>query len=88
MQNITTDQLSKKLDHKMLGFLKVMENKKISIELQLPQSIKIYNIFYPNPLQKAFKDLLTNQVNKTLPLVIIINEEDWKVEDILDTRSY
>ncbi len=49
-RNITTDRPSKKLDHKILGFFEVIENKGVFVELQLPQSIKIYNIFHPNLL--------------------------------------
>lgn len=32
--------------------------------------------------------LLTNQVNKPLPLFIINNEKKWEVKDILDTKNY
>ena len=87
-RNITTDRPSKKLDHKMLGPFKVIGNKGVSVELQLPQSMKIHNIFHPNLLRKASTDPLTNQVNEPPPPVIINNEEEWEVEDILDARSY
>ncbi len=72
----------------MLGPFEVIRNKGVSVELQLPQSMKIHNVFHPNLLQKALTDLMTNQVNKPPPLVIINNEEDWEVEDILDVRSH
>ncbi len=52
-RNITTDQPFKKLDHKKLGLFKVIRNKRVSIELQLPQSMKIYNVFHSNLLRKA-----------------------------------
>ena len=32
-KNISTDQLSKKLDYKIIGFFKVIKKKGISIEL-------------------------------------------------------
>ena len=47
-KNITINQLSKKLDYKMLGFFKVIENKKVSIKLQLLEYMKIHNVFYLN----------------------------------------
>ena len=72
----------------MLGFFEVIGNKEVSVELQLPQSIKIHNVFHPNLLQKASTDPLTNQVNEPPPPVIINNEEEWEVEDILDARSH
>ena len=72
----------------MLGSFEVIGNKGVSVELQLPQSMKIHNVFYPNLLRKASTDPLTNQVNKPPPPVIINNEEEWEVEDILNARSY
>ena len=86
-RNITTNRPSKKLDHKMLGPFEVIGNKGVSVELQLPQSMKIHNVFHPNLLRKASTDPLTNQVNEPPPPVIINNKEEWEVEDILDARS-
>lgn len=48
MRNIITNQPSRKLDYKILGFFKIIENKRVSIEFQLLQSIKINNVIYPN----------------------------------------
>lgn len=59
----------------MLGFLKVMGNKEVFIELQLPQFKKIYNIFYSNLVRKTLPNPLTNQINKPLSLVIINNKK-------------
>ena len=87
-RNITTDRPSKKLDHKMLGPFEVIGNKGISVDLQLPQSMKLHNVFHPNLLRKASTDPLTNQVNEPPTPVIINNEEECEVEDILDARSY
>ena len=87
-RNITTDRPSKKVDHKILGLFEVIKNKGVFVELQLPQSIKIHNVFHPNFLQKPLTNSLTNHVNEPLPPVIINNEEKWEVEDILDARSY
>ena len=58
----------------MLSFFEVIRNKDFFIELQLPKSMKIHNVFYSSLLQKASIDSLTNQDNK-LPYLIIINNE-------------
>ena len=71
----------------MIGPFEVIGKKNISLELQLPQTMKIYNVFHPNLLQKTSTDPLTGQVNEPAPPVMINNEEEWKVEDILDARS-
>lgn len=56
-------------------------NKRVLAKLQLPQLIKIHNIFYSNLLYKASTYLLTNQVYKTILLIIINNEKSgkWKI---------
>lgn len=60
----------------MLSFFEVIEKKKVFIKLQLPQSIKIHNVFHSNLLQKASTDLLTNQVKKPSTLIIIVNKKE------------
>ena len=50
IKNISTDRPSKKLDHKMIGPFDVIGKKSISLELQLPQAMKIHNVFHPNLL--------------------------------------
>ena len=87
VKNISTNQLSKKLDYKMISPFEVIKKKSILLKLQLPQAMKIYNVFHPNLLEKASIDPITGQVNKLAPPVIINNEEKWEVEDIFDTRS-
>lgn len=72
----------------MLRLFEVIENKEISIELQLPQSMKIHNVFYSNLLRKALIDSLTNQVNESPSQVIINNKKESEVEDILDAKSH
>lgn len=51
--NITTNRPSKKLDHKILGPFDVIGNEGASVELQLPRSMKIHNVFHPNPAPRS-----------------------------------
>lgn len=77
-----------KLDHKIIGFFDVIRKKSILLKLQLPQIMKIDNVFHLNFFQKAFIDLLISQVNELALPVIINNEEKWEVEDIFNARSH
>lgn len=70
-QNITINQPLKKLNYKMLDLFEVIRNKKVSIELQLLQLIKIHNTFPPNLLKNMSKNLLINWVNELSPPSII-----------------
>ena len=88
IKNISTNQPSKKLDHKMIGLFEVIGKKSILLELQLPQAMKIHNIFHPNLLQKASTDLLTGQVNESVSSIIINNKVEIEVEDIFDAKNY
>ena len=49
--------------------------------------MKIHDVFHPSLLQKASADPLPGQHNDLAPPVIVDNEEEWKVNDILDARK-
>ena len=49
-KNISTDRPFKKLDHKMIGHFDIIGKKDILLELQLPQAMKIHNVFHLNLL--------------------------------------
>lgn len=87
IKNITIDWLSKKLDYRILEYFEDIRNARISVKLQLLQSMNIHNVFYPNLFCKASIDLLSYQVNKPPSPVIINRKEKLKVEEILDARS-
>jgi hypothetical protein len=63
----------------MTGPFKIIRKIGNSYEVKLPDTIKIYNVFSLNQLQKAAKDLLLGQVNKPPSPIVIITEEEYKV---------
>ena len=85
-KNIKTERPSKKLDHKMIGPYQVKELVELSYRLELSTSMKIHNIFHPNLLQPAANDTLPDQHNDPPLLIVVDNEEEWKIDDILDAK--
>jgi len=58
-----------------------------AIELELPSSIKIYPVINISRVQK-YRDQVEGQKKKHPLLVIIEEEEEYKVEKILNKRKF
>ena len=74
-RNIKTKRSLKKLDRKMISPYKVKKLIKLSYQLELPHTMKIYDIFHPNLLQKAATDPLHGQRNSPPPPTVVNNKE-------------
>lgn len=88
-KNIRTARPSKKLDHKQEGPFSIV--KKIgasSYQLALPASMKIHPVFHSSLLRLDQNDPLPNQIPEPPPPVIVEGENEWNVEEILDSRYY
>lgn len=83
---MSTNQLSKKPDYKIINSFEALKKKSIFFELHLTQVLKIYNIFHLNFFKKASINLLIRQINKQTLLGIIINKKKWKIKDILSVK--
>ena len=86
-KNIKMERPLKKLDHKMVGPFKIKALVGLSCRLELPTSMKIHDVFHPSLLRKASSDPLPGQHNDPALPVIVDDEEEWKVDDILDARK-
>lgn len=69
------NQIFKEFDHKIISSFKVIGNTRVLVELQLPQLMKIHNVFYSNLLCKASTELMANESNELPPLIIINDQE-------------
>ena len=87
-KNIITNRPSKKLDHKMIGPYPIIKVVGSSYQVQLPESVRIFDTFHPSLLRKASEDPLPGQINEPAPPVVIDDEEEWEVDDILDARKH
>jgi len=77
------------LDWKRLGRFKV--TKVISpyaYRLELPPSMRIHPVFHVSLLDHVASDPHPGQVITPAPPVVVDGEEEWEVEEILDSKLY
>lgn len=72
----------------MRGHVRIFENKAFFVELQLLQSINIFNLFHLIILRKQLAELFIHCVNERRPMAKMNNKKEWKIENVLDIRNY
>jgi hypothetical protein len=91
-KNITTTRPMKKLDHKRLGPFKIVEKvSSHAYKLDLPTSMKIHPTFHISKLTpRTIKGLsdIGNRELPPLPPIIVNSNEEYEVDQILDSRIY
>ena len=70
----------------MLGLFKASDKVGSSYRLELPSSMRIHDVFYPNLLRRAATDPLPGQRTEPPRPVVVDNQEEWEIDDILDAR--
>ncbi len=86
-KNIRTQRPSRKLDWKNLGRFKIKRVLNPYVyELDLPESMRIHNVFHVSKLEPAATDPLPGQEVLPSPPVIVDGEISYEVEEILDSR--
>ena len=87
-KNIRTERPSKKLDHKRIGLYKVTKLVGSSYQLELPESMRIHNVFHPSLLRLAAEDPLPGQHNDPPPPVVVNDKKEWEVDNILNAKKH
>ena len=86
--NIITVRLFKKLNDKMLNSFKIKDFIDFFYKLKLSDIMHIYNVFHSELLCSAVNDFLSDQKNESSKSIIINDENEWKIDDILNFQWY
>ena len=86
-KNIRTHRPSRKLDNKRQGPYEVKEKMGIhAYRLDLPNTMKIHNVFDLSLLDLAANNPLEGQIIPPPPPVDVEAEDEWQVQEILDSK--
>ena len=87
-RNIITARLFKKLNDKMLDSFQIINLIDLFYKLKLFETMHIYNVFYSRLLRLVVNDSLSDQKNEFSRSIVINEEDEWKIDDILNFQQY
>jgi len=87
-RNIVTARPSKKLNDKMLGPFQITEPVDSFYKLELSETMLIHDVFHSELLRPAADDSLSGQKNEPSRSIVINDEDEWEIDDILNSRRY
>ncbi len=87
-RNIVTARSFKKLDDKMLDSFTNLDFINSSYKLKLSESMHVHDVFHSDLLCSAVNDFLPDQKNELSGSIVINDEDEWKIDDILNFRQY
>ena len=87
-RNIITARFFKKLNDKMLDFFINLNLVDFSYKLKLSESMHIHDVFHSDLLRSVADDFLPDQKNEFSDSIVINDEDEWKINDILNFHWY
>jgi len=87
-RNIVTARSFKKLDDKMLDSFINLDLVDSSYKLKLSESMRVHDVFHSDLLRSVADDLLPGQKNEPSGSIVVNDEDEWKIDDILNFRRY
>ncbi len=87
-RNIITARSFKKLNDKMLNSFINLNLINSSYKLKLSESMHVHDVFYSDLLRSVVNDYLSDQKNESSDSIMINDEDEWKIDDILNFRRY
>jgi len=87
-RNIITARSFKKLNDKMLDSFQIIESVDSFYKLKLSETIHIHDVFHSELLRSVVDDSLSDQKNEFSKSIVINDEDEWKIDDILNFQRY
>ncbi len=87
-RNIITVRFFKKLNDKMLNSFQITESVDSFYKFKLLETMRIHDVFYSELLRSVVNDSLPGQKNESSKSIVINNEDEWKINDILNFWCY
>ncbi len=87
-RNIVTARSFKKLNDKMLNSFINLDLIDSSYKLKLSKSMHVHDVFHSDLLRSVVDDFLPDQKNELSDSIVINDEDEWKINDILNFRRY
>ncbi len=87
-RNIITARSFKKLNDKMLDSFQIIDSVDSFYKLKLLKTMHIHDVFHSELLRSAVNDSLSNQKNESSRSIVINDEDEWKINDILNFQHY
>jgi len=87
-QNIITAKLFKKLNYKMLDSFQIIDFIVSFYKLKLLKTMCIHDVFHSKLLHFIVNDSLSDEKNEFSRLIVINDEDEWKIDNILNSWWY
>ncbi len=87
-RNIVTARLFKKLNDKMLDSFQITDSVDSFYKLKLSETMHIHNVFHSELLRSVVDNSLSDQKNELSKSIVINDEDEWKIDNILNFQRY
>ncbi len=87
-RNIITARLFKKLNNKMLDSFQIINLVELFYKLKLSDTMHIHDVFHSELLCLIINNFLSDQKNKLSKSIVVNDEDEWKINDILNFQWY
>jgi len=87
-RNIVIARFFKKLNDKMLDSFKITDSVDFFYKLKLSDTMHIHDVFHSELLRSVADDSLSDQKNEFSRSIVVNDEDEWKIDDILNFRRY